>query len=183
MTITSPPRPSSGIPACRSTTRATWSIGDWSSGRSTAPASSTCAAIPTPAASGRRACPMPTGCSGWSIPTSSARRQLQGRAQLHRHRAVHRRSMVRPGLRQFVGLRSVAVPRRRRPQMVRQHAVEPRPTASAAARSILLRRHPAAGIRPGDAAKLVGPAKNIFAGSPMASSRARISSSATAGTI
>ena len=39
-------------------------------------------------------------------------------------------------------------------------------TASAAARSTRLRRHPAAGIRPGDAGSSA-PVKNIFAGSPM----------------
>ena len=41
-------------------------------------------------------------------------RLVQGRAQLHRHRARDRRAVVRSGLHQFLGLRSLAVPRRRR---------------------------------------------------------------------
>ena len=40
----------------------------------------------------------------------AARRQLQGCAQLHRHGALDRRPMVGPGLRQFLRLRSVALP-------------------------------------------------------------------------
>ncbi len=52
---TSPPRPSSGFPACRFIIRATSSTGDCSRARSVAPASSTCWATPIPAASGRRA--------------------------------------------------------------------------------------------------------------------------------
>jgi hypothetical protein len=38
------------------------------------------------------------------------RRQLQGQPQLHRHRAVDRRSVVGPRLRQFERLRPVSVP-------------------------------------------------------------------------
>ena len=54
--------------------------------------------------------------------------------------------MVRPDLRQLLGLRPLALPRRRRPQVVPQPAVEAhRPTASAASpQRHRLRRHPAA---------------------------------------
>ena len=55
-TTTTSRRPrSSGSRASRSITRATWHTGGWRRGRSTARVSSTCAAIPTRAASGRRA--------------------------------------------------------------------------------------------------------------------------------
>ena len=55
--------------ACRSTTRAISCIGVCSRGRSRARASSTCAAIPTRAASGRRVSRTPTGASGSSTRT------------------------------------------------------------------------------------------------------------------
>ena len=55
----------------------------------------------------------------------AARRRLQGRAQLHRHRAGDRRAMVRSDLRQLKRLRSVALSRRRRPQMDPQHDLGP----------------------------------------------------------
>ena len=69
------------------------------------------------------------------------RRLLQGRAQLHRHGGQDRRPVVGPGLRQFVGLRPVAVPRRRRPQVVSQPGLGlSRPAAQ-------VRRHRHAGVR------------------------------------
>ena len=75
------------------------------------------------------------------------RRQLQGQPQLHRHRAGDRRAVVRSGLRQFERLRPFAVPRRRRPEMVPQHAVEPcLARRRRQPETPVLRRHPAAGI-------------------------------------
>ncbi len=76
------------------------------------------------------------------------RGRLQGRAQLHRHRAGDRGALVRPDLREFERLRPLAVPRRRRPEMVRQHGLGPplgRPSAQS--EEPALRRNPAAGIR------------------------------------
>ncbi len=77
------------------------------------------------------------------------RRQFQGRPQLHRHRAVDRGGMVRSGLCELVRFRSVVVSRRRRPQMVPQHAMEP-PDGELRwlAEASCLRRHPAAGVGP-----------------------------------
>ncbi len=66
-----------------------------------------------------------------------------------------------PGLRQFLRLRSLAVPRRRRPQMVRQHAVGPPHPAAA------VRRHRAAGIRSRGRKSSIGPRKNIFTGTDL----------------
>ena len=75
------------------------------------------------------------------------RRQLQGHAQLHRHGARHRRTVERADLRELVGLRSLALPRRRWPQVVRQHGVElPHRLDRRQSALARVRRHPAAGV-------------------------------------
>ena len=130
---TSPPRPSSGFPACRFIIRAISCTGGCSRARSAAPASSTCSAIPIPAASGRRASRYADGLF-WLIYTDVKRygRTTVGGASgaslrdFHNYLVTsptHRRRMVRSGLSQQQRLRSVAVPRRRRPQISPQHAL------------------------------------------------------------
>ena len=76
----------------------------------------------------------------------AARRRLQGRAQLHRHGAGDRRAVVRSDLCEFKRLRSVALSRRRRPQMVPQHDLGPPRRAGNGAQASGLRRHPPAGM-------------------------------------
>ena len=77
------------------------------------------------------------------------RRRLQGRPQLHRHRAFDRGAVVGPDLCQLERLRSVAVSRRRRTQVVRQHDLEPPQPSGRASEAPSVFRHPAPGMGPG----------------------------------
>ena len=93
------------------------------------------------------------------------------------------RPVVRPDLPELLRLRPLAVPRRRRPQVARQPAVEAhhrqrrRPPARHR-----LRRHPLPGIRPGRPQAHRPRSATSSPARPTPSSRARTSSSATAGT-
>ena len=72
--------------------------------------------------------------SGWSTPTSSASTATSRTPTTTSSPRLRSRPVVRPDLPQLLGLRPLAVPRRRRPQVVPQHALGQPPTASAAAR-------------------------------------------------
>ena len=157
----------------------------WSAARSTARRSSTCAATPIAAASGRRACRYADGLF-WLVYTDVKR--YDGN-----FKDTHNYIVTAPAIEGpwsdpvYVNssrLRPLAVPRRRRPQVVRQHAVEP-PTAGRRRQSEDSPPSTASCCRSGTpkAKKLVGPVKNIFARHRRWGwSRARISTSATAGT-
>ncbi len=98
----------------------------------------------------------------WSTPNvRSTIGSVQGHAQLHRdHRRTHRGPWSEPVYREQQRLRPVAVPRRRRAQLVPQHAVGP----PRRAQPVL--RHPAAGVGPRDAAP-EGPVQRIFLGTDL----------------
>ena len=132
-TTTSRPRRSSGSRACRSTTRATSCTGGCSRGRSTR-------------ASQLNMRGDPDSCGVWAPclthadglfyliytdvkrygRTTAAGASGASLRDFHNYlvtSAAHRRRLVRPGLPQQQRLRSVAVSRRRRPQVPAQHAV------------------------------------------------------------
>ena len=110
------------------------------------------------------------------------RRRLQGRAQLHRHRAGDRGFVVRPGLRQLERFRSVAVSRRRRTQMVRQHGLEPSRPGGRPSEAPRIFRYRA--YRNGTRSQAGSPVRRqpSLPAARTASSKARISSNAMAGT-
>ena len=137
-------------PASRSTTRATGPLATAHPPPPPPSPNSTCAAIPIPAASGRRASATLTASSTSSTPTSNATAAPPSAAspslaprlpQLPRHQSDRiDGDWSDPVYLNSQRLRSVAVSRRRRPQIPPQHALGPPPRPES------LRRNRASGI-------------------------------------
>ena len=166
-TTTSPPRPSNGIPASRSTIRR--DLVNWRLVKRPLDRASQLDMRGNPDSGGVWA-PCLSHADGlfWLVYTDVKR--LDGN-----FKDAHNYIVTAPAIEGpwsdpvYVNssrLRSVAVPRRRRPQMVPQHAVEPR-LARRRRQSEASRPSPASCCRNTTpaAGKLVGPVKNIFAGS------------------